>query len=250
MATTYIKILCLVLSLILGTHGSKCRSDCHYTQSFDEPLALSEKCVKTKSDFLCQVRIIVDYSTKTFSVRFGSRIDDRKRAIDDKYDYIQEVTKINATQLVKNLFYSCTLGDECEAKFLEERLSKLLKKDYTQMQNSLMDIIGGPASTSLTCMQGYSTPMPTKCNETCLGERNQFIHLNTGALIPLNDAPRCEKATIVPEITIVATKIPQGQAILSTRQIWYTCSKNLCNSQEITDRIESIINKSYTAYYQ
>ena len=169
--------------------------------------------------------------------------------MDEKYDYVQETTTINNTQITAAMFYSCTLEDQCEREFSLEILPKLIKKDYSNMQQKLMDRLTFADSSSLTCKQG-STDKSIECNGTCFGARNQWLDLKTGQPEESFDSPSCESKKASPNVEIMATKIPMSTKAMLTREIWFRCSKDDCNGSEMTDQIEKIVNENYRTFYQ
>jgi hypothetical protein len=200
-----------------------------------------------------KVLLILIILKKTIQVIFGSRIpDDRKRSTNeknDKYDYVTETTTISNTQIITKLFYSCTLEDQCEEKFLLEIQPKLIKKDYTNLQKKLMDILTTSDTSSLTCNQWLKNE-PVKCNGTCFGARKQLIDLKTHQPMKTYDSPTCEFSKVSPNVKIHVAKVPMSNGMFLTRNIYYYCSTIDCNRQEITERVEKVINENYKAFYE
>ncbi|CAF1117736.1 unnamed protein product [Adineta steineri] len=252
MTALFIAIFGLISSVTIGANGYPltCLDNCHFSQSFDSPFIIPDECNKTTSTFLCQVDVKIDYNQKKIQVTFGSeRFYDRKRAIDDKYDHVQELTRINNTQISTKVFYSCTLEDRCEEKFLLNIQSKLIKHDYTKMQSKLMDLLTSKKSSPLTCKQYWSNKS-VECNGTCTGERVQFLDPTTGRIVHTSDTPSCESQNISPNVQILAVKMPMSDRTRLSRKILFQCSKDYCNESEMTDQIEKIVNEDYRAFYQ
>ena len=248
MVKGFIATFYLLLTIFSRTHASvQCFNDCHFTQSLDFPLAIPNECNKTQSEILCQVFSEIDYKQNLLKVTFGhERFDDRKRALLDKYDYTQAITTIDSTSVRTNLFYSCTLEDQCEGKFLLDTVSKVIKQYYTSMQQRLMDLLGSAKSSLITCRISNQT---AQCNGTCASERVQVINKETGQPSHIFDSLFCRSDKTSPKVAIVTAKVPTDNRSLLSRTISFDCWNNNCNSLETTDRIEKIVNENYKAFY-
>ncbi|CAF0824389.1 unnamed protein product [Adineta ricciae] len=248
MVTDFIATFYLLLAIFSRTYASlQCFNDCHFTQSLDSPLTIPKECNKTRSDTLCQVLSKIDYKQNLLKVTLGHEIfDDRKRALLDKYDYTQETTTIDSTSVRTTLFYSCTLEDQCEGKFLLDTVSKVIKQDYTSMQQRLMDLLGSSEPSLITCRTFNQT---VQCNGTCASERLQVINEETSQPSHIHDSLFCRSDKTSPNVVIVTAKVPRNNRTILSRTIDFDCSKNNCNSLETTDRVEKIVNENYKAFY-
>lgn len=117
------------------------------------------------------------------------------------------------------------------------------------LQKQLMSILTTSQSSSLTCKRGLKEKS-IACNGTCSGEREQFIDPTTGQSRERFGIPSCYIQKVSPNVKISAVKRPLNNRALLTHGIYYYCSENDCNRQDIPNSIEKAINQNYKAFYQ
>jgi len=251
----------LILSIILtasfpqGNGLPSCHANCQFSQNFNEPLIIPDKCNKTMmSSFnLCQVRFELDYTQRTIFVNFGTELMSRqKRTISDvPYDYIIETLRINGTRIETTVFYSCTLGERCEEEYLLSTIPKLIEKNYQDLQKGLIDLLDHSRSTSpLTCELVSSSGSGT-CNGTCYNYRSQLINSTSYQPIFTTDSPSCSDKIVSASIQIMSSKTPFSDTqYIHGRTFDYYCANSLCNNAETNLRVQELMDKYYTSIYQ
>jgi len=100
-------------------------------------------------------------------------------------------------------------------------------------------------SSSFICKQ-WLHDKSIECNGTYTSQRKQWIDSKTSRAREKYDTPNCYVQKVSSNVKIIVAKIPlENRSMLSRNFYYYYCFENDCNRQEITERVEKLLNKKF-----